>query len=697
MVTSVGAESKMTGFAELSYVKYDAQVGGSEVFSGSSLGQKYSLAYMATNLRYRSQPSYYQLKLGYDWIGFNTKVSDLNQDSNIKQSEARLRYSGEVGYNAIGLPVRVHAYLNNDLPADFRHNIASQVNLVNDGLIYDILGRGTTVASGVSFAFEPGLSRSYQLQGLPRLLLEYREVVNDNSYTVYKIHNKTKELAVAGLNKENNWIHYRTMSFENYLDPLDQYKQQQIQIGLVDNVGHRKWSLLTNWIEFSADGQLTTVQSPSKDSNREEYDVNLMAIATRKTWGARTFANYNRLLDHDSLTETTRVPVYLKGIYGRDTDWYLTLVASRGREQIFGSKKFDISYSNSIGAGLTTFKHSSFTLTPSVSMATNKSYGGADSYTLETSLETVSTKRFSNRVGLSGRVFWRTMDDGLNTARSKTWSNAVDLKGTYRASSSLSYILQNRFESGSGSGYLDPNRVNLGANINGKLGTFQHNYTLASVRWAPTAKLTTSVEGTYDYIKATNVPVSDEMALNYQIGYSNNETSYRFDSKYRRTNNNIDPASHNWKNYGEIQYKPDRYNDGLLRLTHENEKDRSTDLRRMDLLQRYTLNFFTRSGVVRNYASITEEYSFSSTAVNNLSASSQYLMLSGRYNPTERLSLYGSAKYSKGSAGEVAMYYNAGMSADFKLLTTTLDYSLARRDVDNRVEKRLAATVRRTF
>src|SRR6185369_4411742 len=143
---------------------------------------------------------------------------------------------------------------------------------------------------------------------------------------------RLQELAVAGLNRENNWVNYRWLNYENYLQPLDKHSQQQIQIGLVDHRGRRLWSSLTNWIEVSADAQLTVVKSPSAVSNLEEYDINFMAIAKRKKWDARTFMNYDRHLADDTLKEVARVPVYVKGIYGTETDWYVGLSAVRGRE-----------------------------------------------------------------------------------------------------------------------------------------------------------------------------------------------------------------------------------------------------------------------------------------------------------------------------------------------------------------------------
>jgi len=690
------ASAYVTGAAELGYVKYDAEVDGKEVFSGHTFAQKYSLAYKATNLRHRSQPRYYNLMLGYDWMSFDTTASDQNQELDLKQSFGKIKYSGDVGYAGSELPFKVRAYINDEQMPIFKYGINS-TGLIDDGLIYTMQGRGTYVASGVSFLFDPRAATSSAAQGLPRMILDYRDTTNKSSEGFIRVDNRTRELAVAGLNMENNWVNYRKLTYDNYLDANDKYTRQQIQIGLVDHRGRRQWSALTNWIELSVDGQLTDIKSPSRDMALEEYDVNFMAIATRKLWNARSFMNYNRQLDSDSLTEITRVPVYVKGIYGTETDWYASLSAIRDRQKIFPQNGFNTAATNTISVGGTTFNRSRFTLSPSLRLQTTKSYDGVDSYSFDTSLETNSTRRFSDQLGLAGKLTFRATDNGYDTAQSKTWSTLMDLTATYAPHSRVSYKLQDTLESGSGSGYLEANRLLYGTSASSKVGTYVRNYLFGSVKWVPNSVFSTSLDASYDIIKATDLRPSDMTIIIYQAGYNNEAVSARFDSKYLLSSNGYDSSRSRWINNAEIQYRPDRYNDGLFRLNHEKEEDVNLDRSRLGILQRYSFNLFTRVGLLRNLATFTEEYSYTSDENFGSKSSAQYLMFSGRYNPTERLSLYGSVKYETASPGSVTMYYSGGMSADFKLLTTTLDYTYARRDSDNRQEKRLSAYVRRDF
>lgn len=694
--TNGWSATNLYGSGELAYTKYDASERGRDVFNGSSLVQKYSLTYTTTNLHYRNQPRYYNLMVGYDLVDFNTKITEPTQQTSIKQGFGKLKYSGEVGYNASELPVRFKAYINDRQHLSLKSGI-SPFGLINDELTYSLEGRGMSISSGAYFAFEPETSRNASLRALPKVFLEYRDTRNKSSEASYRVDSRLQELAVAGLNKENNWLNYRLMDYENYLQPLDNFRRQQIQIGLVDHRGRRLWSSLTNWIEVSADAQLTEVKSPSAASNLEEYDVNFMAIAKRQNWNARTFMNYNRRLDEIALAEVASVPVYIKGIYGPETDWYVSMGVTRGRENLLAGLTTDTSSTNSLSVGATTFSRSKFTLSPSINLATSKVFRGYDAQSADFNLDTASTRRFSSTLGLGSRLTFRVMDDGAGTANSKTWSSKLDLTATYRPNSMVAYRVQDTIDSGNGVGFIDPNRLQTAsAAINFK--SYLRNYISASAGWTPNARFATSLEGTYDVIMPADLPENREMSVTYKASYDAKVVSYKLDSKYTSKNNGFTVNTGLWNSSVYTQYRPDRYNDGLLRLTYQKETGLYSTGTKMELLQRYSYNFFALNGVVRNFATLTEEYAITKSDNQFASTDVQHLMLSGRYSPTERYSLFGSAKYEKATFPDsVTMYYNAGVTTDFRLLSTSIEYTLAKRDVDNRIEKKLAASVRRTF
>lgn len=690
-----------SGEAGLTYVDYDARVAGRDIFSGSMLAQKYNLNYTLTNFVHREQPHYYDLRLGYEWADFSTKVTEPDQDTKISQTSSRFIYGGRVGYNPYNLPIKFSAYINSDIPTSYSSGLA-QNSLIGDNLIYAISDTGKSVFSGVTFAFEPDKSRNNVfVRGLPRLYLDYRELEIKNSDVNARMDTRTRELAVAGLNKENNWLNYRSTIFENRLNQADGYTRQQIQIGHVNNLGQRLWSSLTNWIDVSVDGQLATYTSKTPGDNYEEYDLNFMAIAKRQTWDASTFMNYNRLFGQDDVKESIRIPVYVKGIYGADTNWYASANVERGRDKYWTGKATEESYVNSLSLGGTTFNRSSFVIAPSAIVQTTKGSGGADAYSVAANLESFSTGRFSNSVGLAGKVYWKHKDDGVETASRRSWSTGFEFTGTYRPDTKLSYKMRGLIEAGDGLGYLDSTGYAsyVAAPASNPSPNYLRNYLTASAAWTPSADLTTSLEGSYDTNKVTDRPVYEAASLAYRLTYLKGKSSYRLDSRYETISDGRRREA--LRNQFDAQYLPDINHEATLRFVQQYDRIYAYNTNNTyEVLQKYSYKFFTRDGVVRNFATITQEYSYKSAGlvgVNAAGVTTQYLSFSGRYSPTAKISLTGSVKYEKTNPGMTTLYYGAGLNADFKLLVTTLDYSYAKRDADNRIEKRLAASVKRTF
>lgn len=692
VATNAGADTSINASAGVSYTNYEADANGKKIFSGNSLVQNYSLFWTTTNLVHRNQPRYYSLTLGYDWGGFNTKVTDKGLESSIKDSYGKFVYSGELGYAPSDLPIRFRAYANDKTTPRMRTDIYQ--DLLADGLAYDLEGRGIHAAKGFTFTFEPEMANAANLRGLPRLYLDYRETRNKVTDKSARTDNLTRELAMAGLNKENNWIQYKRTKYEDYYDSNNSYEEQMIRIGLIDNVGRRKWAPLTNWILVSPDGSLTSRKGVVGGSESEEYDINFHALATRRMWQGRTFMNYNRVMDSSRIADQVKVPLYFNGIWGADTDWNLRLNADRSREKRNGDTL--ITYStNSISAGFTTFKRRDFILSPALTITTSKSISGIDSYSLSAGAETASTSRYSDKLFITAGYEWNTQDNGMQNADSKSWTQMLKFTGKYHPSSPLSYDLRQTLESGNGNRYINSSRGTL-------LGTYSgnHNYlrsvTSAVISYVPIAALSSSIDGSYDLVMVSSMPADQFFALNGKVSYTKNELISRFDLKYDRRDNGVDPVRSLFEANGELQYRPDRYNDSLARLRVIKDDTGGYSSTTSELLQRYTRTFFTKTGVVRNLATLGQEFSYKRLSSNGLNYDTKYLLLSGRYSPTSRLSLYGSVKYQS-DPGVVAMFYNAGFQADFKLLATSLDYTLAKRDIDNRTERKIAANVRRVF
>lgn len=685
------ASTYLSGSAELGYTNYEADVSGEKIFKGDSLVQQYSLAWTTTNLVHRNQPRYYTLTAGYNWTGFNTKATDKGIESTLKDSYGKFIYNGEVAFSPAEFPIRFRAYTNdNTLP---RRNVDIYQDLLADGLTYNLEGRGIFSSSGFTFVFDPSLANTANLRALPRLHVDYRESRSKATDKFTRTDNLTRELAVAGLNKENNWLHYRRIKYEDFTDVNNGYEQQQVQIGLVDHVGRRKWSPLTNWIMVSADGQLTDRKSLLSAYETEEYDINLQAIASRRMWQGRTFMNYNRIMESSRITEQIKIPLYFNGLWGADSDWYFRVSAERGNERVNADSQSNF-YSNSISAGFTTFKRSTFLLTPTFTLKTDKTLDGFTSYEGGVTVGTESTKRYSDKSYLSAVYEWSAKDDGRDLSGSKTWRQLAAFKWKYRANSPFAYELTEKLENANGNGYINSARAGiLGGNVSNN--SYVRSTTYASVAYLASSAFSASADANYDLVMMSNLPDDKSLRLSGRMLYNRKDISYNFYVNYENRDNGIDVAKTMFSTNGEVQYKPDRYQDGLLRFKLEKENN-FVNTTNSELLQRYTRNFFNRTGVINNFATISQELSFKRLSGNGTNYDTKYLLLSGRYSPTSRLSLYGYVKYQS-DPGAVSMFYNAGMQANFKLLTTSLDYTLAKRDTDNRTERKIAANVRRAF
>jgi hypothetical protein len=297
------------------------------------------------------------------------------------------------------------------------------------------------------------------------------------------------------------------------------------------------------------------------------------------------------------------------------------------------------------------------------------------------------------------------MDNGSPALDSKSWSTKLDLTATYRPSGSLLYKVRDTIDSGSGYGFIDALRIPE-ANRNNADANYLRNYIYASAGWTPNARFATSIQGTYDIVTATDLPVNTESSVTFLARYDNQSVSYSLDANYVTKYHGLDEPARIWKTSAQVQYRPDRYSDGVLRGTYEHDASLPAAATKVEINQRYSYKFFSRKGVVRNVATLSEEYSFIRQPVGSgypvgssypAGGDVQYLLLSGRYSPTDRYSLYGSVRYEAVGPNSVTMYYNTGMTADYRLLSTSIDYTLAKRDIDNRIEKKLAASVRRYF
>jgi hypothetical protein len=701
----VAARAALQGEAEVAYVDYDASAGGKELFSGNSLMQKYNLSWRATNLVQRNQTQYYNFLLGYDIRSFKTQVKDQGESSSFGESFGKLVYTGEVAYAPPHLPLRVSAYSKDTTQAIFRNGLYN--GMIGDNLARGMDGQVKVTSSGLTFTYLPEQARSAGMRGMPLLLLDYRELSSKSMTNTLKLDTRLRELAVIGLNKENNWIHYRSHKFDNFQNPLDSFEQQQVQIGLIDFAKRRKWAALTNWINVSADGQLTDKSAANQVDTSEEYDVNFFATARRKTWEGKSFLNFNRYAKHQELTERARIPISLSGIYGANTDWYVRLNSDLGRERKTLGAFYDVTYNN-LSLGGTTLKNRSFTVSPALSVSDSENNGNRTT-DFQAGVTTASTRRFSRFLDLLASYQYRSRTvANVGTTANNSWDHKISLRSTYRPSTHIMFDLREELHTGSGGAFAEVGNVGGVASLPGYTGpsitagrgvdaqTYTRSVTTGSLTWNKSAQITNSINVSYDLLTSSERPDDTFYSLDHRFNYYGQKTLAKVETRYWYRTSGVTPAVGLLTHISELQYRPGRVQDGLLRFTYEKQQDGML-VSKTELLQRYNYNFYTSTGVSRVLASLSQEFSIrKQTSYDGLDADITYLALSGRYSPTAKISLFGSTKYEKDRAN-TSLFYSAGVSADFKLLSATLDYALAERDTDKRREKRLSAIVRRSF
>lgn len=684
---TAGAQSYLSGSAELSYNNFKAEANGENVFSGNTLAQQYSVDWKSTNIVYKNQPRYYTIGLGYDWTSFATEIDDRGAKSEINQVFGKFRYSGEVGFNSPTAPVKFRAYADNGRNGRLERNITSE--LMDDGLAYRLSNLSKGSVAGFSFSFLSDEAASSALRQLPRFYLDYREVVNKPVMNDGSSDDKTTELSVAGLNKENNWLQYSSIKYESFSNPMASYLQQKIQIGLVDQVGRRKWAALTNWIDVSADGSYMNKNGINDGSYEEEYDLNFLAFARRRNWEGRTVMNYNRELIGDRIEEKTRIPVYLKGVWSSDVDWYASTGFNRARE-LKNNGSILTSYSNSVTVGATMNKRSSFTFSPLLRAETSQLKGGGDGYLFEVGADTQSTRYYSDKANIIAGYRLKLKDDGMGAATSSTWSNELRLSVDYRPFARLRLGLKEQVEHGRGFGFVEQSRLGSSLLSRNNLQQYTRVISSASVGFIASSSFSTSLEATHDLVMAEDGQ-DESIQIGYNLSYNKNDMGARFNSRYQRNYSGT-----TFYNTGDAYYRPNRYHEAYLKLKLDMSSGNNYDTTDFYLIQGYNYNLFTRSGASRPLASLLEESSFARKSYNFDSYDTYTLQLTGRYFPTDRIALLGMGKYQY-ERGVTTLFYSLGAAMDFRLLTTSLDYSLAKRDSDNRTERRLSASVKRTF
>lgn len=720
------AEAKMFGLVEAGYSSYDAE--GATPASRDereTFYHRYLLGYQNSGRIAKGRVGDYSYLLGYEWASINQNVEGVaaNLPSSASVQRGHLLFAGDVRLQLPGYPVRFNAY-SRDTSSNFS---------VDPGVVEALRGGastfinpmtvtmtgGTNISSGMTL--DIGLLRNQRgpqlFNELPRLVLDYTDVYVSDLRSDFQQHNRTSAYTGA-LGKGPLWLRYSLTKYTDYLVTAPPTVTQQINVGTVDNRLQRTWIDVTNWIRVSADGQFTK-QNANKDGltgKGEQYDINLFTIATREKWSARNFNYFSQSVDRDvnKKAHTMELPFYLEGAVGIDTDWKARAVSRETK----GTDPRDVTRSQLASMRLDTFKRSQFTLTPSLTVE-RISKPEETSLSVSGSVESASTRRFSDRLGLFGSYAVRYFTVDSNAASSDN-SLQNDLSGR------VSYAVTDRvkvnygqtfsWKKGGADSNVGESSVNNQTLQNSTIGRTRDNnneylqsVSTGSVGWQPSARLNLSANASADVKKSAGVPLDTIISLSNNIDYSMPE--YKINGRVQYATRSYDSKrTTEWGVTAGALYTPRKNLESSVRATYsfnddENSTSSTTSFAEIKQRLAYTVE---RAYSARKLLQLVEESSYqygnSTTFSTSTDASTTYktrrnLTLIANYYPFKNLFLGASTRYSLLDPGSVnEYYYHATVGLEYNKLQAYLDYAHGRRSgTDRRVETRFSANLKKQF
>ncbi|RNC72762.1 MAG: hypothetical protein ED859_02025 [Desulfuromonadales bacterium] len=721
--------ARVSGEVDLGYVQYDAEANGQKVTSANSFHHRYSLLYSTAGSLYGGRVGSYDVTVGYEWGSFNTKIrnpNDSSADQNPSISAGHVLYRGELVVDPLELPLKMRLYsydMNRVSMLEDTVPISSST-MIRPGLITNLID-GTHIATGATLLFgvKNGLTNGYNaiFRHIPLVMVDYRDEYNKDTKSSSPVDTRMRRLAFVSLNKRDNWFHYRTTRFEDNLSPFQSFTESQIQIGTVDHTLNRRWIDLTNWLKISTDMQFTKHSSATAANTFEAYDLNFFAIATRQAWDARTFSTFSRVLDQQGLSLERTVPVYASGVWGADGNWN-GMLSSRERRvrRVDGSENLTSNVNGSLRSDL--FSRSSFTLGTSVK-AEHTDTDGVKLLSLEGGVETASTRRFSRDYSLGAGYTIKYFDSSNGSRGSSSYLNQ-NLYGRVIHSPSTSLRLELNEQISAGSGSNPQNFSNSSVIVNSDFNNssaggstvasnfqrrdntvneYLRSVTTAGAYWSPVPRVTVSFTVSEDVLARPDLPTDYLTSVRNTIDYSTPTFLARIRSSY---NYRVEGgASIGFlESQGAVEYRPNRNLESSLVFTYsKGDIAKGLTSEYIDLRQRLGYTFYTFSGVSRKLLELTQEFTYN-TSVNagdlgNIVDTTRRFSLGARYFPLKNLYLGAFGQYSFIDPGGVSeLVYNGTIGLSFRKLQASLDYAYGKRNgSDNRIEKRIAANVKKFF
>lgn len=737
----------ISGEASLKYSNYSVRDDLGGHLSAYSFTQDYSLLYSSKGYIYNSRVGKYEVSLGYNWSALDTHATSTTGDDSYAAKRGHVFFGGEVLVDPKEMPLRFNAYSRDLMRNSYTSTASAETYSLfsrNNGPLLGETGFSTGINDGMHITsgatliagVKNGMTNGYNevLRHLPMIMLDYRDDLNRDLRSITPIDTRLSQLAFVSLNKKDNWFHYRYITFNDHINPTNDYLETQIQIGTIDQKLARRWIDFSNWIQVSADLQLTENKSSQLSRHYDEIDMNVFTQVRRSNWEARNYNNFNRYADSTgNLTYRTSIPINVSATLSPDTSW-ATRTSYRENSNNIGG------YMQNLLAGykLDMFKRSPFVLNHSFDVESSRTEG-AGILTFAALIETASTRLFSNKYNLAASYSIKNSNDSTSSNDNNFLEQKLALRADYSPSNGIRFVLRQENEFANGSSinfatnvkdastslpqYVSP-RTGL-ENLNGSSGGSYRSLTNFLTYWQPLPRLNFSLSATEDIYSSDasgkSYITAASMSADYSVAKAKLSNSLTFmNGSYQIGEDTTSFSANSSLGYFHNRSLNSNFIFGYNRWTDNKLKTYSFDAE-----QRLTYTYFSYSGITRKLFELDEMLSYSnspyltqsiysanySTITNSsglTSALNDYtnakrserasLSIGGKYYPRREFTLSSGARYQYDDAFKnYSLVWYSSIGANFRLVQASLDYYQGRRHSDGLLEKKFSANMKKTF
>ena len=714
---------RISAEAELGYTNYDLKNNSNQHVSANSFYQRYSILYNTKGTILNERFARYNVSLGYEWTGMDSTFKS-GPSEHLNEGKGKISYSGDLTVDPREIPFKLSLYSHDMGKTAFYMGSKFNVSILNNQQIRnDIstlspninvpigISSGQHISSGATLVMgiKNGMTNGYNevLRHFPMLMLDYSDRINkDNNYSGFREDNRLSRLAFVSLNKKDNWFHYRYTTYRDNVDPGNNYVEKQIQLGTVDHLLQRRWIDFSNWLQVSADGQLTKHSSAVARDSYEEMNLNLFGAARRSTWEARMFNSWSRLKDNDNLiTYKTSIPVYASGVYGSNINWdayaaYKDNVTTQGEQFT----------TMNTGYRLDTFRKSLFSLNQGLGIEHSRQSNGQSSIMLNGTIGTNSTNKFSRSIFISAQYGINHFEYGLpNSKTSNFTTQNINVSATYLATNTLTFSFgqSNTLTSGE-SHFIDSGIRGVTTNspqyADPRSGSTDVTSSYRSVTkfdatWNPKPKLHLSFSVFEDIFKRETGNRSEVTRFQSQLKYSTPSLTLSSINAYANANSReLNSVASNISSENTASYIFNRSLDTKVAISYFRGFESIGASDTLNLYQALNYSHYKTNGVMRKLFEIGESFE-SSGGLNFINAQRRnYFTLGIKYYPIRQLLLSSSATYLfYEKIGNYSMSYHASAAANFSLLDASIDYNYGKSKTDGRMEKFFSANLKKRF